>query len=345
MIAPGTRLGPYEITGTLGAGGMGEVYKAQDTRLHRAVAIKVLPPHLRDHAELKQRFEQEARAIASLEHAHICVLHDIGHDGGTDFLVMEYLEGETLADRLAKGPLPLDDALRCAIAIGDALDKGHRKGIVHRDLKPANVMLTKRGVKLLDFGLAKVQPREPAPGLSGATTGSSPITSQGTILGTLPYMSPEQVEGKEADPRSDIFSLGALVYEMATGKRAFEGTSAASVMAAILEREPPAISSLQSMTPLALDRVVKKCLTKDPDRRWQSAADLADELKWIADGGGSISDSQPARETRAMANVLRVERCCRPPRHTRELHSVDSDQDKSGSNAACDAVRSHVAAG
>src|ERR1700731_4678137 len=223
-ILPGRRLGPYEILSSIGAGGMGEVYRAKDTRLDRIVAIKVLPPHLADSPELKERFEREARTIASLNHPHICTLHDIGHQDGTDFLVMEYLEGETLAQRLNKGPLPLEQVLQYAIEIADALDKAHRKGVTHRDLKPGNIMLTKSGTKLLDFGLAKLK-QEVSPIIpeSQLPTMKSAVTAEGTILGTLQYMAPEQVEGKEVDARTDIFAFGAVVYEMATGKRAFEG--------------------------------------------------------------------------------------------------------------------------
>ena len=270
---------------------MGEVYRAKDTRLNRIVAIKVLPPHLADSPELRERFEREARTIASLNHPHICTLYDIGHQDGTDFLVMEYLEGETLAQRLVKGPLPLDQVLQYAIEIADALDKAHRKGVTHRDLKPGNIMLTKSGTKLLDFGLAKLK-QEVAPAnvqLSQLPTANDPLTAQGTIVGTLQYMAPEQLEGKEVDARTDIFAFGAVVYEMATGKRAFEGKSQASLIAKILETDPPPISSLQPMTPPALDRVVKRCLAKEPDERWQSANDLANELKWIAEGGSQTA--------------------------------------------------------
>jgi len=283
-IRTGQHLGPYEILSAIGAGGMGEVYRARDTRLERIVAVKILPDHLSDRAELRERFEREARTIASLNHPHICTLHDIGHQDGTDYLVMEYLEGETLADRLKKGPLPLDQVLRYAIEIADALDKAHRKGITHRDLKPGNIMLTKSGTKLLDFGLAKLKVSPTASPLSQLPTANDTITAQGTILGTLQYMAPEQLEGKEVDARTDIFAFGTVVYEMATGKKAFEGKSQASLIAAILEREPPAISSLQLMTPPALDRVVKRCLAKDADNRWQTAGDLEWELKSIAEG-------------------------------------------------------------
>jgi eukaryotic-like serine/threonine-protein kinase len=287
-ILSGKRLGPYEILSAIGAGGMGEVYRARDTRLERTVAVKILPDHLSDRAELRERFEREARTVASLNHPHICTLHDIGHQDGTDFLVMEYLEGETLAERLKKGPLPLDQVLQYAIEISDALDKAHRKGITHRDLKPGNIMLTKSGAKLLDFGLAKLR-QETAPAniaLSKLPTEDG-VTAQGTILGTLQYMAPEQLEGKQADARTDIFAFGVVVYEMATGKKAFEGKSSASVLAKILESDPPPMTLLQPMTPPALDRVVKKCLVKEPEERWQSAKDLTDELKWIADESAS----------------------------------------------------------
>jgi eukaryotic-like serine/threonine-protein kinase len=283
-ILSGRRLGPYEILSAIGAGGMGEVYKARDTRLDRIVAIKVLSAHLADRAELRDRFDREAKTIASLNHPHICTLYDTGHQDEIDFLVMEYIEGETLAQRLLKGSLPIQQVLQYAIEIADALDKAHRKGITHRDLKPGNIMLTKSGTKLLDFGLAKLK-QEAAPAIpdSQLPTLKSAITGEGTILGTLQYMAPEQVEAKEVDARTDIFAFGAVVYEMATGKKAFEGKTSASVMAKILESDPPPMSLLQPMTPPALDHVVKKCLVKEPEDRWQSAKDLADELKWIAD--------------------------------------------------------------
>ena len=285
-ILPGRRLGPYEILSAIGAGGMGEVYKARDSRLDRIVAIKVLPTHLADRSELRERFDREAKTIASLTHPHICTLHDISHQDDIDFLVMEYIEGETLAQRLQKGALPIQQTLQYAIEIADTLDKAHRKGITHRDLKPGNIMLTKSGTKLLDFGLAKLtQGAAPATPESQLPTMKSAVTAEGTILGTLQYMAPEQIEAKEVDARTDIFAFGALVYEMATGKRAFEGKTSASVMASILKDEPPAMSSLMPMTPPALDRVVKKCLAKEPDQRWQTASDLCGELKWIAEGG------------------------------------------------------------
>ena len=290
-ILPGRRLGPYEILSAIGAGGMGEVYRARDTRLDRIVAMKVLPTHLADRSELRDRFEREAKTIASLNHPHICVLYDIGHQEGTDYLVMEYLEGETLAQRLVKGSLPLAQVLQYAIEISDALDKAHRKGVTHRDLKPGNIMLTKSGTKLLDFGLAKLK-QEVAPAnvpLSELPTVNEQLTAQGTIVGTLQYMAPEQLEGKEVDGRTDIFAFGAVVYEMAAGKKAFAGTSQASVIGAILKDDPPPISSLQPMTPPALDRVVKRCLAKEPEKRWQTASDLCEELKWIAEAGSQIT--------------------------------------------------------
>src|SRR6202790_2362108 len=283
-ILSGKRLGPYEILSAIGAGGMGEVYRARDTRLDRIVAIKVLPTHLADRSELRERFEREARTIASLNHPHICTLFDIGQQDGIDYLVMEYLEGETLAQRLLKGPLPLEQVLQYAIEIADALDKAHRKGITHRDLKPGNIILTKTGTKLLDFGLAKLkQEVAPATPVSQLPTMTNAITGEGLILGTLQYMAPEQVEAKDVDARTDIFSFGAVVYEMATGRKAFEGKTSASVMAKILEVDPPPISSLQPMTPPALDRLVKRCLAKEAARGWQDASDLCDQLKWIAE--------------------------------------------------------------
>ena len=285
-ILPGRRLGPYEILSAIGAGGMGEVYKARDTRLDRIVAIKVLPTHLADRAELRERFEREAKTIASLNHPHICTLYDTGHQDDIDFLVMEYIEGETLAQRLVKGALPIQLALQYAIEIADALDKAHRKGVTHRDLKPGNVILTKSGTKLLDFGLAKLkQEVAPATPLSQLPTMQNAITGEGTILGTLQYMAPEQVEAKEVDARTDIFAFGVVVYEMATGRKAFEGKTSASVMAKILEVDPPSMASLQPMTPPALDRVVRKCFAKEAEKRWQAASDVCDELKWISESG------------------------------------------------------------
>src|SRR5258708_21493818 len=306
-ILPGRRLGPHEILSSVGAGGMGEVYRARDTRLARIVAIKVLPSHLADRPELRERFEREARTIASLNHPHICTLFDIGQEDGIEYVVMEYLEGETLAQRLMKGPLPLEQVLRYAIEIADALDKAHRKGVTHRDLKPGNIMLTKTGTKLLDFGLAKLK-QEVAPAnvqLSELPTADDPLTAKGTIVGTLQYMAPEQLEGKEGDARTDMFAFGAVVYEMATRTRAFEGKSQASVISAIMSSDPPPISSLQPMTPPALDRVVKKCLRKDRDDRWQSARDVTDELKWIAERGSQAGVSVP---TAAAKGIPALER-------------------------------------
>jgi eukaryotic-like serine/threonine-protein kinase len=287
---------------------MGEVYRARDTRLDRVVAIKILPDHLSDRAALRERFEREARTVASLNHPHICTLFDIGRQDGTDFLVMEYLEGETLAERLKKGPLPLDQVLQYAIEIADALDKAHRKGITHRDLKPGNIMLTKSGTKLLDFGLAKLK-QEVAPAnvqLSQLPTANDPLTAKGTIVGTLQYMAPEQLEGKEVDARTDIFAFGVVVYEMATGKKAFEGKSQASVIGAILKDDPPPISSLQPMTPPQLDRVVKKCLAKEPEKRWQAASDICDELKWIADEAAPRTTTAPAPVASGRKSWLKI---------------------------------------
>jgi serine/threonine protein kinase/Tol biopolymer transport system component len=302
----GRQLGHYQLLSLLGAGGMGEVYKARDTRLNRVVAIKVLPPHHAGRPEVRERFDREARTIASLNHPHICALYDIGCEDGIDYLVLEYIEGETLAARLLKGPLPIDQVLRCAIEIADALDKAHRKGITHRDLKPGNVMLTRNGVKLLDFGLAKLQ-QEAAPAgvpLSQLPTLDYNPTVEGAILGTLQYMAPEQVEGKndQIDGRTDIFAFGAVVYEMATGKKAFPGTTNASVIGAILKDTPPAISSVQSMSPPGLDRVVQKCLARDPDERWQNAKDLCDGLKWLAEASTPVATvTAPERATPQMA--------------------------------------------
>ncbi|MBI1826795.1 MAG: protein kinase [Planctomycetes bacterium] len=287
-LTPNTKLGPYEIIALLGAGGMGEVYRARDSRLDRDVAIKVLPAHLTKSVEFRQRFEREAKSISQLTHPHICTLYDVGHEDSTDFLVLELLEGETLAQRLTKGPLPMETVLKCGIEIASALDAAHRKGVIHRDLKPGNIMLTKSGAKLLDFGLAKssaILSSDPS-----AVTLSHPLTSKGTIVGTFQYMAPEQLEGVEADARTDIFAFGAVLYEMATGKRAFEGASRASLIASIMSSHPRPISELQPMTPTALDRLIRKSLAKDPDSRWQSAADVADELRWIAeDGSQSMS--------------------------------------------------------
>ncbi|HEX9149573.1 MAG TPA: protein kinase, partial [Thermoanaerobaculia bacterium] len=291
-LSAGSRLGPYEIVSAVGAGGMGEVYKARDTRLDRTVAVKVLPASLSENSAFRQRFEREARAISKLSHPHICTIHDVGNEAGVEYLVMEFLEGETLAERIAKGPLPLDQVLRYGIEISDALEKAHRQGVVHRDLKPANAILTKSGIKLVDFGLAKLD--VPAIGSVVSSLSVVPtqadmgLTAQGTILGTFHYMAPEQLEGGEADGRTDIFSLGLLLYEMTTGKKAFTGKSPASLMAAILHMEPEPLSSFQPMTPPALDRIVRTCLAKDPDDRFQTAHDVRLQLQWIVEGGSGV---------------------------------------------------------
>src|ERR1700686_4540986 len=267
-LASGTKLGPYEIQSLLGAGGMGEVYRARDARLDREVAIKVLAAHLSDSLEVRTRFQREAKAISGLQHPNICVLYDVGRQDSVDFLVMEYLQGETLSARLERKPLTTDETLRIAIEVADALDKAHRSGIVHRDLKPGNVMLTKSGAKLMDFGLAKLQtfaagPQSGTPGFSAVATlpsMASPITVAGTVVGTVQYMSPEQIQGKEADARSEIFAFGAMLYEMLTGKRAFQGKSQLSVASAVLEKDPEPISSIQPLTPHALENIIKVCL-------------------------------------------------------------------------------------
>jgi eukaryotic-like serine/threonine-protein kinase len=296
-LTPGTKLGPYEIQSAVGAGGMGEVYKARDIRLDRTVAIKVLPSHLNSNSELRARFEREAKAISGLQHPNICVLYDVGSQNDVDFLVMEYLEGETLYASLARKPLSTEEALKIAIEIADALEKAHRSGIIHRDLKPGNVMLTKSGAKLMDFGLAKPYGLSAGPksGTSSVTSMAtmaatmadlaSPVTVAGTLVGTVQYMSPEQIQGKEADARSDIFAFGAMLYEMFTGRRAFQGKSQLSLAGAILEKDPEPISAVVPLTPPALDQVVSTCLAKEPDDRFQSAHDLKLQLQWISAGG------------------------------------------------------------
>jgi serine/threonine protein kinase/Tol biopolymer transport system component len=297
-LAAGARLGPYEILSPLGAGGMGEVYRARDTRLGREVAVKVLPQHLSVSSETRQRFEREAKTISQLSHPHVCALFDVGREGDTEYLVMELLEGETLSARLVKGSLPLDQTLRYGQEIADALDRAHRQGIVHRDLKPTNVMLTKSGVKLLDFGLAKAMEPAASPSSLTALPTQNNLTQEGTILGTFQYMAPEQLEGKEADARTDIFALGAVLYEMATGKKAFPAASQASLITAIMSANPPSISAAQPASPPALDRVVTTCLAKDPEDRWQNAGDVAKELKWIAESGpGSPQTGLRPRQT------------------------------------------------
>ena len=318
-MSPESSIAHYRITSKLGEGGMGAVYRATDTKLNRDVAIKVLPAHLADDPQFRERFDREAKSIAALNHPNICALHDIGDSdltgggpgtagaGRVQFLVLEYLEGETLAARLGRGALTVREALAVAIQMADALDKAHRAGIVHRDLKPGNVFLVRSGgasapltAKLLDFGLAKVAGAAPSVGAAAVTMSAvpapAPLTAQGTILGTFQYMSPEQIEGRDADARSDIFAFGALLYEMVTGARAFTGRTTASVMAAILGAEPPALSSLQPLTPAALERVVRRCLEKDADDRWQTARDLLAELKWIADSSATTSDTARAAQ-------------------------------------------------
>ncbi len=314
-LSPGTRLGPYEIGAPLGAGGMGEVYRARDTRLDRTVAIKVLPPHAAADADFRARFEREARVIASLNHPNICAIYDVGHQDGTDYLVMELLEGESLADRLKRGPVPVDQALVFASQIADALDRAHRAGVIHRDLKPGNVMLARGGgsgpvtAKLLDFGLAKPQaaatttPSGFTPTSLPTTPHNNALTAQGMILGTFQYMAPEQLEGREADARTDIFAFGCVLYEMLTGRRAFEGKSQASLIAAIITSQPDPISSVQPLAPASLDFVVSTCLAKDPEARFQSAHDLAAQLRWVAGAG-----SQPERPMAAGARPARGSR-------------------------------------
>ena len=298
-LTSGTKLGPYEIQSPLGAGGMGEVYRAVDTRLDRTVAIKVLPAHLSSDPELKQRLEREAKTISSLQHVNICTLYDIGTQGDTDFLVMEYLEGQTLADRLQKGPLPVDQLLKIATEIALALEKAHQRGIIHRDLKPANIMLTQAGAKLMDFGLAKPKlpnasqalgtftPSTPTMNLASLTSAASPLTQKGSIVGTFQYMAPEVLQGADSDARSDVFSLGCVLYEMVTGRRAFEGKTQLSVMSAILEKDPEPLANVKPTSPAALDYTVRSCLEKNPDERIQTAHDVKLQLAWIR-----ISSSQ-----------------------------------------------------
>ncbi len=309
-LTSGTKLGPYEIQSPLGAGGMGEVYRAVDTRLDRTVAIKVLPAHLSSDPDLKQRLEREAKTISSLQHVNICTLYDIGTQGDTDFLVMEYLEGQTLADRLQKGPLPLDQLLKIATEIAQALEKAHQRGIIHRDLKPANIMLTQAGAKLMDFGLAKPKlpnasqalgtftPSTPTMNLASLTSAASPLTQKGSIVGTFQYMAPEVLQGADSDARSDVFSLGCVLYEMATGRRAFEGKTQLSVMSAILEKDPEPIATVQPTSPAALDYTVRSCLEKNPDERIQTAHDVKLQLAWIATsssqtGAPALPSSKP----------------------------------------------------
>ena len=289
-VAAGRRLGPYEIVSRIGGGGMGEVFRARDTRLDRTVAIKILPAEFAENPELKSRFEREARAISQISHPHICALHDVGSADGVEYLVLEYLEGETLADRISRGPVPIAEVLRFGSQIASALACAHRAGIIHRDLKPGNVMITKTGAKLLDFGLARSSP-ETAPPTHDAETVAKPLTQVGSVLGTFQYMSPEQLAGEEVDARTDIFALGAVLYETLTGVRAFDGKSRASVIAAVLTGSPRPVSSLRPTAPPALEHVIAKCLARERDERWESAADVASELDWI---GSSSTAGSPA---------------------------------------------------
>lgn len=313
-LTSGTKLGPYEIQSQLGAGGMGEVYRARDTRLDRTVAIKVLASHLSSSPELKQRMEREARAISALSHPNICHLYDIGTDNGIDYLVMEFLEGETLADRLRKGAIPLSETLKMAIAIAEALAFAHQNGIVHRDLKPGNIMLSKAGAKLMDFGLAKSAaadapgPATGAPLLSAVRTMTeaspmAPLTTAGAVIGTIQYMSPEQIEGKPADARSDLFALGAVLYETLTGARPFQGKSQISVASAILEQNPEPVSAVQPLTPPPLEYVVSTCLAKNPDERFQNAHDIALQLRWIAQNWAAQSGRAAVKSTGATSRA------------------------------------------
>ena len=332
-LTPGALIGPYEIQSALGSGGMGEVYKARDTRLNRTVAIKVLAQDPRETASARERFAQEARALSQLNHPHVCTLFDVGEQTPASpsgeplrYLVMEFVDGETLSARLERGALPLEQALAFAIQIADALDKVHRAGIVHGDLKPGNVMVTKTGIKLLDFGLARQQRQAPPSGWSDAVT--QPIAAPATegLVGTLQYFAPEQLEGRDSDERSDIFALGAVIYEMVTGRKAFAGDSPAAVMAAIMTQQPPLLAATQPASPAALEHVVAGCLAKDPSERWQHAGDLTRQLKWIASGtppvaqdgvrarcGVSVDDrrsrSAPGRRRRTVAGLPAASGC------------------------------------
>ena len=305
-LTPGTRLGPYEILAPLGAGGMGEVYRARDTRLGRDVAVKVLPQHLSANPEVRARFEREAKTVSSLNHPNICTLFDVGREGDTDYLVMELIEGETLAQRLTKGALPAADVFRFGGQIADALDRAHRAGVIHRDLKPGNVMLTKSGAKLMDFGLARATGMSGPGGGSGITqaaltqspTIAQPLTAEGAIVGTFQYMAPEQLEGGEADARSDLWGLGCVLYEMATGRRAFEGKSQASLITSIMGSEPAPISQVAPLAPPGLERLVQACLAKDPADRLQSAHDIRMQLAWLAEGGSQAGVPAPVAAAR-----------------------------------------------
>ncbi|HTS29576.1 MAG TPA: protein kinase [Bryobacteraceae bacterium] len=310
MLQSGERLGPYQVIAPLGVGGMGEVYRARDTRLERTVALKVLPQDLSARPDVLQRFEREARAVSALNHPNICTLHDIGTESGKPFLVMEYLEGETLASRIERAPLSIADACQIAIQIGEALDQAHTRGIVHRDLKPGNIMLTgaKGGntVKLLDFGLARmVQTPISAGSQTSLPTVAQDLTQEGSIVGTFQYMAPEQLEGAEADHRADIFAFGAVLFEMLAGRRAFDGKSQAMLISAIMSTDPPPVSSVQPLAPPALDRLVRKCLAKDPGQRWQSVRDLVSEIRWISESGSQAaaapSSARPRRRQLSVA--------------------------------------------
>lgn len=307
-LESGFSLGPYKIIEKAGAGGMGEVYKAQDTRLDRTVAIKVLPESFAITDDIKSRFEREAKAISSLNHPNICTLFDVGQQDGIEYLVMEFIEGETLSAKIKRGPIPMKELLEIAIQIADALDKAHRQGLIHRDLKPGNIMLTKTGAKLLDFGLAKIKIDGAAPGMASITQ-TTPLTGVGTLLGTMQYMAPEQLEGSEADIRSDLFSFGAVMYEMATGKSAFAGGSQASLIASILKEEPRSVSEIQPLLPPILEQTISQCLAKDPEQRWQSAGDLKRSLQWISEGkvgksSSLIPQNRSVRETIIMASMI-----------------------------------------
>lgn len=308
-LETGKTIGPYQIIEQTGAGGMGEVYKAIDSRLDRTVAIKVLPETFALNDDIKQRFEREAKAISSLNHPNICTLYDVGQENGLRYLVMEFIEGETLSAKIKRGPIPMQEFLEISIQVADALDKAHRQGLVHRDLKPGNIMLTKTGAKLLDFGLAKIQIESSTPGVQSITQ-TTPLTGAGTLLGTMQYMAPEQLEGSEADTRSDIFAFGAVMYEMATGSKAFDGSSQASMIASIIKEEPRSVTEISPLLPAILEQTISQCLSKDPEQRWQSMADLKRSLQWIADGKvGSQSHSlipknRSTRETIIMIGML-----------------------------------------
>src|SRR3984957_4015454 len=282
----GTKLGRYEVQSRLGSGGMGEVYRARDLRLGRDVAIKILPQHLSSNPDAIRRLELEAKAISALNDANICTLYDVGRQDGVDFIVMEFLQGETLQDRLRNGPLPLEQVCKYGAQIARGLDRAHRKGILHRDLKPGNIMLTAAGAKLLDFGLARASMAAATDATLSAAVLPSSSNEQGTLVGTLPYMSPEQASGMDLDARSDLFSLGAVLYEMVTGRRAFEGNTQLSIVSAVINKEPEPITAVVPLTPPSLNRLIGRCLAKDPEQRWQTARDVSFELEWIGEAGG-----------------------------------------------------------